>query len=60
MGWWSKIKKALMIAEAVAPVLPIPAKAKAVIKTVGDKEREVETIIRQPAPTAGKPPSSTP
>lgn len=44
MGWLSKLKTAIGVAEKVAPMLPIGTKAKRIVAKVGSTERDVESI----------------
>lgn len=55
MSLWSKVKKAISVAVEIAPVLPIPAKAKKVVAGVGKVEADVEAVIadvKPPKPAA--------
>lgn len=47
MGFWSKVSKALNLVETVAPILPIPDKAKQAIAKVGEVEHKAEDVIRR-------------
>lgn len=48
MGFWKKLagglRKGIGVAVEVAPVLPIPEKAKRIVLKVGETERDVEAI----------------
>lgn len=54
MGFWSKFGKGLVqawnTAKEVAPVLPIPDKAKRVIAKGGEVEDDVKAIIQEVKP----------
>lgn len=60
MGIWSKVKKAIAVATTVAPILPIPAKAKRIIAKVGETEEDVEAIVHEVKPATPKPPTRLP
>lgn len=50
MGFWKKFKQGLVTAGVIAPVLPIPDKAKKIIQKVNETEQDVEDIIREVKP----------
>lgn len=50
MGFWSKVAKAINVAVAVAPALPISEKSKRVVQKVGETEQDVEAIVREVKP----------
>lgn len=57
MGFWSKVKKAITVAVEVAPVLPIPEKAKRIVSKVGHAESDVEAIVEDVKPKKKPKPS---
>lgn len=58
MGVWGALKKGWAIARTVAPVLPLPPKAKTVISAVDDVERRIEQAVQDA--TKQPPASPTP
>lgn len=55
MGWLSKLKKALTVAETVAPLLPVPDRVKQGVAKAGEIERDAEDlakIVKPPKPAA--------
>lgn len=50
MGFWSKAKKGIDVAKTIAPLLPIPAKAKRIVAKVGEAEEDVEAIVDEVKP----------
>lgn len=56
MGWWSKLKKGLQVAGQIAPILPIPTKAKTIIDKADDAVPVVDGMIDAvKTPTKPKP-----
>jgi hypothetical protein len=57
MGFWGAVKKGWDMARTVAPVLPLPPKAKTVISAVNDVEQRIEQAVRdvQPPPASPTP-----
>lgn len=56
MGWLKKIKQGWSIAKQVAPMLPIPNKAKIVIQKGGEVEDDIKAIVDEVKPR--KPPAA--